>query len=105
MQSDLTVSMESPKFRAGTLILPILKKTNFQAVRTRYQRTINIARYSTRGTGSRRAGFPAVREIREFREKSGNLKWVENVRELSGNLLKIDQNQGNVRENDKVSGK
>ena len=55
MQLGLTVNPESPNFRAATasLILPILK-TNFRAGRTRYQRTINIARYSTRGTGNMR---------------------------------------------------
>src|SRR5271170_4382005 len=53
MQLGLTVNPESPNFRAVSLILPILK-TNFRADRTRYQRTINIVRYSTRGTGNMR---------------------------------------------------
>jgi|SRR5271170_5963232 len=53
MQLALTVNPESPNFRAGSLILPILK-TNFRADRTRYQRTINIVLNSAQGTGNMR---------------------------------------------------
>jgi hypothetical protein len=46
---------------------------------------------------SAKIGLLQIREIREFGEKSGNLKWANNNQGKSGNFKNLGQNQGNYQ--------